>query len=168
LLILHGANLNPDSTGLFDTPLAMALHFKWYDIFQLMLSKGARVDPSDPSCLTVGNILITASNSVDMTRRILDMGVDANAPGVFVKPFGEEDLPATRFSNALQAAAFSNNPGVVELLLDRNSDLKITGPPYGNALYAVAGRIISDQYVSDSDVSKALKICKMLLAKGAK
>ncbi|QKX58590.1 uncharacterized protein TRUGW13939_05715 [Talaromyces rugulosus] len=168
LLILHGANLNPDPTGLFDTPLAMALRFKWYDIFELMLRKGARVDPSDPSCLTAGNILIAASNSVDMTRHILDMGVDANAPGVFVKPFGEEDLPATGFSNALQAAAFRNNPGVVELLLDRNADLKITGPPYGNALYAVAGRIISDQYVSDSDVSKALKICKMLLAKGAK
>lgn len=167
LLILHGANLNPDCKKVYNTPLAVVISLKWYDIAELMLSKGARVDPDNPSCLTAGNVLIAASHSVTITRRILDTGVDANAPGAFVKPFDTDLFPVKWFSNALQAAAFHHNRGVVELLLERNADPRLTSPPYGSALYAVFGRIASDRYVSKSYFVKSRKICDMLLAKGA-
>jgi ankyrin repeat protein len=167
LLIRHGADLNPDPEDR-DTPLAMALHNEWYDIAELMLSKGALVDPNDPSYLTAGNILVAATGSLDMTRRILDMGVDANAQVAPVELFGDESIGDQQyFSSALQAAAFHYNDEVVGLLLKRNADPRIKGPPYGSALFAVVGRIMWDHCASYDELVKAQRTCEMLLAKGA-
>lgn len=104
-----------------------------------------------------------------MTRKVLDLGVDVNAKVAFVEPFAEwYNYGYRHFSSALQAAAFHHNRDVVRFLLQRNADPGITGPPYGSALYAVVGRIVSDQFVSSDELSVAQQICEMLLAKGAK
>ncbi|KAG2417193.1 hypothetical protein HFD88_008412 [Aspergillus terreus] len=138
LLIQHGADLNPDLGGLYNTPLAMALSNGWLDIARCMISKGARVEPSDPTCLSAGNLLIAAVSSADMTREILDLGVAADSPIAAVEPWAWElNDDAGNFTTALQAAAYYGHVDTVKLLLANGADPNIVGPPYGSALFSL-------------------------------
>lgn len=138
LLIQHGADLNPDLGGLYNTPLAMALSNGWLDIARCMVSKGARVEPSDPTCLSAGNLLVAAVSSADMTREILDLGVAADSPIAAVEPWAwEMDDDACNFTTALQAAAYYGHVDTVKLLLANGADPNIVGPPYGSALFSL-------------------------------
>ncbi|KAJ5715698.1 ankyrin repeat-containing domain protein [Penicillium malachiteum] len=141
ILIQHGADMNPDLGGFYNTPLAMALHNDWLDIARCMISKGARVDPSDPTCLSAGNILVEAVCSVEMTREILGMGVDADSPIAAVDAWAYEiDDDACDFTTALQAATYYRNFDTVNLLLESGANPNIFGPPYGSPLFSlVAG-----------------------------
>ncbi|KAJ5741443.1 hypothetical protein N7533_010852 [Penicillium manginii] len=131
ILIQHGADLNPDLGGFYDTPLAMALHNCWWDIARSMIKKGARVDTSDPTCLSAGNILVEAVFSVEMTREILGIGVDADSPIAAVDSWAWElNDEAYNFTTALQAAAYYGSVDTVNLLLENGANPKILGPPY--------------------------------------
>ncbi|KAK2469654.1 hypothetical protein H9L39_18469 [Fusarium oxysporum f. sp. albedinis] len=59
--------------------------------------------------------------AIDLTTE----GADVNAQGGW-------------FGNALQAASFSGNREVVQLLLDKGADINAQGGEYGNALYAAS------------------------------
>ncbi|GES63343.1 hypothetical protein ATEIFO6365_0007003000 [Aspergillus terreus] len=138
ILIQHGADLNPDLGGPYNTPLAMALCNGWLDIARCMISKGARVEPSDPTCLSAGNLLVAAVSSADMTREILDLGVAADSPIAAVEPWAwEPNDDAGDFTTALQAAAYYGRVDTVKLLLANGADPNILGPPYGSALFSL-------------------------------
>ncbi|GKZ19797.1 hypothetical protein AbraCBS73388_004785 [Aspergillus brasiliensis] len=138
ILIQHGADMNPDLGGSYNTPLAVALSNGWLDIARCMISKGARVDPSDPTCLAAGNILVAAVFNVDMTREILDIGVAADSPIAAVESWAwETDDDACNFTTALQAAAYHGNVDTVELLLASGANPNILSPPYGSTLFSL-------------------------------
>ncbi|KAJ5510404.1 hypothetical protein N7453_002507 [Penicillium expansum] len=137
----HGADMDPDLGGFYNTPLAMALHNCWWDIARCMIRKGARVDPSDPTCLSAGNILVEAVFSVEMTREILGIGVDADSPIAAVDSWAwERDDDAYNFTTALQAAAYYGHVDTVNLLLENGANPNILGPPYGTLLVVSFGR----------------------------
>ncbi|KAJ5909935.1 hypothetical protein N7504_004578 [Penicillium tannophilum] len=132
ILIQHGADMNPNLGEFCNTPLAMALYNCWWDIARCMIRKGARVDPSDPTCLSAGNILVEAVSSVEMTREILGIGVDADSPIAAVDSWAwERDDDADNFTTALQAAAYYGHVDTVNLLLENGANPNILGPPYG-------------------------------------
>ncbi|KAJ5770979.1 uncharacterized protein N7511_003030 [Penicillium nucicola] len=132
ILIQHGADMNPDLGGFYNTPLAMALYNCWWDIARCMIRKGARVDPSDPTCLSAGNILVEAVSSVEMTREILGIGVDADSPIAAVYSWAwERHDDAENFTTALQAAAYYGHVDTMNLLLENGANPNILGPPYG-------------------------------------
>ncbi|KAL5362934.1 hypothetical protein BJX96DRAFT_154892 [Aspergillus floccosus] len=138
ILIHHRAEMNPDLGGFHNTPLAMALSNGWLDIARCMISKGARVEPGDPTCLLAGNILVEAVVSVDMTREILDIGVAADSPTAAVEPWAWEIFEdACNFTTALQAAAYHGNIDTVKLLLANGANPNILGPPYGSTLFSL-------------------------------
>ncbi|CAI7585266.1 unnamed protein product [Penicillium manginii] len=110
ILIQHGADLNPDLGGFYDTPLAMALHNCWWDIARSMIKKVF---------------------SVEMTREILGIGVDADSPIAAVDSWAWElNDEAYNFTTALQAAAYYGSVDTVNLLLENGANPKILGPPY--------------------------------------
>ncbi|RDH35932.1 ankyrin repeat-containing domain protein [Aspergillus welwitschiae] len=138
ILVQHGNDMNPDLGGSHNTPLAMALSNGWLDIARCMISKGARVEPGDPTCLLAGNILVEAVFSVDMTRTILDIGVAADSPIAAVKPWAwEMDDDACNFTTALQAAAYHGHVDTVKVLLANGANPNIRGPPYGSTLFSL-------------------------------
>ncbi|KAJ5087232.1 hypothetical protein N7456_010848 [Penicillium angulare] len=135
ILIQHGADLNPDLGGFFNTPLAMALRNHWWDIARCMIKKGARVDPSDPTCLSAGNILVEAVFSLEMTREILGIGVDADSPIAAVDSWAWElDYDAYNFTTAFQAAAYYGRVDTVNLLLENGANPYIFSPLDGTLL----------------------------------
>ncbi|KAL7894197.1 ankyrin repeat-containing domain protein [Trichoderma sp. SZMC 28014] len=76
-----------------------------------------------------------------LTRALLDMKVNINAPGGF-------------YGNALQVAAVRDKKDVVELLLKQGADVNAQGGFYGNALQTTAARGTGD-------------LVKLLLDRGA-
>jgi ankyrin repeat protein len=136
IFVQHGADLNPDMTE-YDAPLVMALHNMWYDIAESMMDKGALVQPDDPTCRTAGNILVASIHNIEILTRILDLGIDVNAPVALLQSWAWEGWDMIRhFATALQAAAYHLEIETVRFLLDRGADITIQGPPFGNALFA--------------------------------
>ncbi|KAI3027374.1 hypothetical protein CBS147347_4660 [Aspergillus niger] len=157
ILIEHGADMNPDLGGFFNTPLAMALYNGWLDIARCMISKGARIEPSDPTCLLAGNILVAAVSSVDMTREILGIGVAADSPIAAVHQWAwEMDGDACSFTTALQAAAYHGHVETVELLLANGANPNVLGPPYGSTLFSLfAGTCYAMENIGPESHEKA-------------
>ncbi|OJJ65842.1 hypothetical protein ASPBRDRAFT_139328 [Aspergillus brasiliensis CBS 101740] len=159
ILIEHGADMNPDLGGFFNTPLAMALYNGWLDIARCMISKGARIEPSDPTCLLAGNILVAAVSSVDMTCGILGIGVAADSPIAAVHQWAwEMDGGACNFTTALQAAAYHGHVETVELLLANGANPNVLGPPYGSTLFSLfAGTCYAIENIGPESHEKAAK-----------
>ncbi|GKZ97057.1 hypothetical protein AnigIFM59636_011807 [Aspergillus niger] len=159
ILIEHGADMNPDLGGFFNTPLTMALYNGWLDIARCMISKGARIEPSDPTCLLAGNILVAAVSSVDMTREILGIGVAADSPIAAVHQWAwEMDGDACNFTTALQAAAYHGHVETVELLLANGANPNVLGPPYGSTLFSLfAGTCYAIENIGPESHEKAAK-----------
>jgi ankyrin repeat domain-containing protein 50 len=171
LFVEHGANLNPvdETYEIYDRPLALALYNGWNDISKLMIAKGAKIDPDDQSCLNSGNILQAAvlGGSTELVKLLLDKRIDANAPTADVqlyKYWGIEE----RFATPLQAAAYTLDVDITQILLARNADANSSGPPFGSPLGALAasGRLFYETEITEI-LEKTEAIYQLLIVNNA-
>ncbi|KAI2962062.1 uncharacterized protein BO88DRAFT_197154 [Aspergillus vadensis CBS 113365] len=137
----------------------MALYNGWLDIARCMISKGARIEPSDPTCPLAGNILVAAVSSVDMTREILGIGLAVDSPIAAVHQWAwEMDGDACNFTTALQAAAYHGHVETVELLLANGANPNVLGPPYRSTLFSLfAGTCYAIENIGPESHEKTAK-----------
>jgi ankyrin repeat protein len=117
LLLSHGAKVNAETKSLliWHTPLTRALRRKCKHITELLLERGADINvPSKDSKFPSPLQVCVEGGEIDMVKRFLDLGAH---------PYD---------SGALWAAAYSDYPQIIRLLLQHNDKFRgISGEGLG-------------------------------------
>jgi len=106
------------------TPLQVAAYTNNVKVVEVLLKRGARINPVHPQGDFGYPLQAAVKNGhVSMTKLLLENGADVNAVG-------------GKFATALQAAAKQGSDQLVNILLDSGADVSLEGGYYGSTLQA--------------------------------
>lgn len=106
------------------TPLQVAAYTNNVKVVEVLLKRGARINPVHPQGDFGYPLQAAVKNGhVSMTKLLLENGADVNAVG-------------GKFATALQAAAEQGSDELVNILLDSGADVSLEGGYYGSPLQA--------------------------------
>ena len=128
MLLEAGADVHArDSEG--DTPLLMAAErgFQTPEILEILVEAGADVsDRNERGETVLERVLRSPADRVaDIVQRLLDLGADANAPGISSPPLH-------------RAASQGDNPELIRMLLAAGADVNDPGSSHRSPLHAAA------------------------------